>query len=68
MALAGQEFRQLGDVRCNVHNDVMSNPQPPEPPTEERIGEAIGKIIFLAICAFLLWGYSTTLLAQLQLL
>jgi hypothetical protein len=46
----------------------MSNPQQPEKPIEERIGEMIGKIIFLAICAFLLWGYSTTLLAQLNLL
>jgi hypothetical protein len=25
----------------------------------------IGKIIFLALCAFLLWDYSTTFLAQL---
>ena len=37
-------------------------------PIEERIGEMIGKIIFLALCAFLLWGYSTTFLAQLHLL
>jgi len=45
----------------------MSSPRP-EPPIEERIGETIGKIIVLALCAFLLWGYSTTLLAQLHLL
>ena len=63
-----QKLRQLGDIRRNVHNDAMSNPKPPEPPIEERIGEMIGKIIFLALCAFLLWGYSTTLLAQLHLL
>jgi len=47
-----------------MHNDVISSPKPPEPSTEERIGEMIGKIIFLAISAFILWGYSTTLLAQ----
>jgi hypothetical protein len=46
----------------------MSSPKQPEKPTEERIGEMIGKILFLALCAFLLWGYSTTLLAQLHLL
>jgi hypothetical protein len=46
----------------------MSSPQPPEASPEERIGEMIGKIIVLALCAFLLWGYTTTLLAQLHLL
>jgi hypothetical protein len=46
----------------------MSSPKQPEPPIEERIGEMMGKIIVLALCAFLLWGYSTTLLAQLHLL
>jgi hypothetical protein len=51
-----------------MHNDVMSSPKSSEPPIEERIGEMIGKIIFLAICAFILWGYSTTFLAQLHLL
>jgi hypothetical protein len=50
-----------------MHNDVMNGPKPPEKPTEERIGEMIGKIIFLAICTFFLWGYSTTLLAQFHL-
>jgi len=45
----------------------MSNAEPPEPP-EERIGKMIGTIIFLALCAFFLWGYTTTLLAQLHLL
>ena len=51
-----------------MHNDVMSSPKPPEVPTEERIGSAIGTILFLALCAFLLWGYSTAFLAQLHLL
>ena len=35
---------------------------------EERIGSMVGKIIVLAICAMLLWGYSTTFLAQVGLL
>jgi hypothetical protein len=38
-----QKLRQLGDIRRNVHNDAMSNPKPPEPPIEERIGEMIRK-------------------------
>jgi hypothetical protein len=47
----------------------MNSPKQPEKPTdEERIGGMIGKILVLALCAFLLWGYSTTLLAQLNLL
>jgi hypothetical protein len=35
---------------------------------EDRIGTAIGKIIVLALIAFLLWGYSTSFLGQLGLL
>jgi hypothetical protein len=38
------------------------------PPIEERIGSMVGKIIVLALCALLLWGYSTTLLAQIGLI
>jgi len=45
----------------------MSSAKPPELP-EERIGKMIGTIIFVAVCAFFLWGYSTTFLAQLHLL
>ena len=37
-------------------------------PIEERIGSMVGKIIVLVICAMLLWGYSTTFLAQVGLL
>jgi hypothetical protein len=33
-----------------MHNDVMNGPKPPEKPTEERIGEMIGKIIFRGLC------------------
>jgi hypothetical protein len=63
-----QQYRQLGDIHRNVHNDAMSNPKQPEPPIEERVGEMIGKIIVVALCAFILWAYSTVLLAQLHLL
>ena len=35
-----------------------------EQSAEERIGSMIGKIIVLALVAFLLWGYSTTLLGK----
>jgi hypothetical protein len=34
-------------------------------PIEERIGSMVGKVFVLALCAFLLWGYSTTFMAQL---
>jgi len=40
----------------------------PDKETQERIdriGSAIGKVIVLALAAFFLWGYSTTLLAKL---
>ena len=45
----------------------MSIPDQQEQSVEERIGTMIGKIIVLALIAFLLWGYSTTLLAKLGL-
>jgi len=51
--------RKIAGVETLMHNDVMSSPKPPEPPIEERIGEMIGKIIVLALCAFFLWGYTT---------
>ena len=38
-----------------------------EQSAEDRIGSMIGKIFVLALAAFLLWGYSTTLLAKLGL-
>jgi hypothetical protein len=37
-------------------------------PVEERIGNAIGKIICLAVFAFFVWGYWTTFAAQFGLL
>jgi len=38
-----------------------------EQSAEERIGSMIGKIFVLALIAFFLWGYSTTLVAKLGL-
>jgi hypothetical protein len=51
-----------------VHNLRMSIAAQQNPPIEERIGSMVGKIIVLALCAFLLWGYSTTFIAQVGLL
>jgi len=54
-----------------LHSSTMSTEQQEqqqEQSAEERIGSMIGKIIVLALVAFLLWGYTTTLLAQLGLL
>jgi hypothetical protein len=45
----------------------MSIPEQQTPPSEERIGSAAGKLIALALFAFLLWGYSTTFIAQVGL-
>jgi hypothetical protein len=45
----------------------MSIPEQQTPTREERIGGAAGKIITLALLAFLLWGYSTTFMAQVGL-
>jgi hypothetical protein len=49
---------------------AMNTPQQQQQATtvEERIGTATGKIIVLALIAFLLWGYSTAFLGQLGLL
>jgi hypothetical protein len=45
----------------------MSIPKQQIPPIEESIGSMVGKIIVLALSAMLLWGYSTTFLAQIGL-
>jgi hypothetical protein len=50
-----------------MHYARMSTAEQQTSPIEERIGSMIGKIIVLALCALLLWGYSTTLLAQIGL-
>jgi hypothetical protein len=39
--------------------------QAAEQSAEERIGSMIGKIIVLALIAFLVWGYASTLAAKL---
>jgi hypothetical protein len=48
----------------------MNTPQQQqeEQSAEERLGTAIGKVLVLALMAFLLWGYGTTFAAQLGLL
>ena len=46
----------------------MSTPQQQEQSAEDRLGTLIGKIVALALAAFLLWGYSMAFLAQLGLL
>jgi len=63
---AAMRRRKIAGVEVFMHNDVMSNNT--EEPPEERIGKMIGTIIFLALCAFFLWAYSTTFRAQLHLL
>jgi hypothetical protein len=45
----------------------MSIAEQQTPTSEERIGSMVGKSVVLALCAFLLWGYSTTFLAQVGL-
>jgi hypothetical protein len=45
----------------------MNIPNQQAPPIEERIGSMVGKVIVLALCAMLLWGYSTAFLAQIGL-
>ena len=49
-----------------LHSSTMST-EPQEQSAEERIGSMIGKIFVLALIAFFLWGYSTTLVAKLGL-
>ena len=49
--------------RCIIQR--MTIPEQQEQPIEERVGSAIGKAFVLALIAFFLWGYSTTLLAKL---
>jgi hypothetical protein len=36
-------------------------------PVEERVGSLIGKVFCLLLLAFMLWGYWTTVAAQLGL-
>jgi hypothetical protein len=50
-----------------MHYSRMSTAEQQTPPIEDRIGSMAGKIIVLALCALLLWGYSTTFLAQVGL-
>lgn len=43
----------------------MDIPKQQEQSAEERIGSMIGKIIVLALIAFFVWGYASTLAAKL---
>jgi hypothetical protein len=45
----------------------MDIPKQQEQSAEERIGSMIGKIIVLALIAFFVWGYVSTLAANLGL-
>jgi hypothetical protein len=45
----------------------MDIPKQQEQSVEERIGSMIGKIIVLALIAFFVWGYGSTLVAKLGL-
>ena len=45
----------------------MTTPEQKELPVEERVGNTIGKIICLALLAFFVWGYWTTLAARIGL-
>jgi hypothetical protein len=45
----------------------MDIPKQREQSAEERIGSMIGKIIVLALIAFFVWGYASTLAAKLGL-
>ena len=46
----------------------MGTPQQQEQSADDRLGTLIGKIVTLALPAFLLWGYSMAFLDQLGLL
>jgi flagellar biogenesis protein FliO len=45
----------------------MDVPKQQEQSAEERIGTMVGKIMVLALIAFLVWGYASTLVAKLGL-
>jgi hypothetical protein len=46
----------------------MSIPEHKDSPIEERIGNLIGKIIFLVLTAFFVWAYWPTVAVQLGLI
>jgi hypothetical protein len=48
-------------------NEENRMPEQKELPIEERIGNAIGKIFVLALVAFFLWGYGSSLASKLGL-
>jgi hypothetical protein len=58
-------LRAEGASDCLENLSHMDTPQAQEQSAEARIGSMIGKIIVLALIAFLVWGYASTLAARL---
>jgi flagellar biogenesis protein FliO len=57
----------MGFARARAHCETphMEIPKQQEQSAEERIGSMIGKFIVLALIAFFVWGYASTLAAKL---
>ena len=65
-----QNFYRFPSGTDLLHSSAMGTEQQEqqqEQSAEEGIGSMIGKIFVLALVAFFLWGYSTTLVAKLGL-
>ena len=45
----------------------MTTPEKKDEPAEERIGKMIGNIFCLLLLSFFIWGYLTTIAAQVGL-
>lgn len=56
-------------ISCRLQYIIstMNIPKQQEQSVEERIGSMIGKIIVLALIAFFVWGYGSSLAAKLGL-
>jgi hypothetical protein len=61
-----QNFYSFPSGADLLHSLVMDTEQQDQS-AEGRIGSMIGKIFVLALIAFFLWGYATTLVAKLGL-
>ena len=57
----------LSDYETGKKNFAMTTPENKDQPTEERIGNLIGKGFALALVAFFLWAYWTAIAANLGL-
>jgi hypothetical protein len=72
MTVGGVAVSSQSQVASFVPNMIgvlchMDIPKQQEQSAEERIGSMIGKIIVLALIAFFVWGYASTLAAKLGL-